>query len=62
MTALYARDVRGGRGQVIDLSLLESMFSVLGPEAGIFREDWQDQAAGGECVQHGLAAERLSLF
>lgn len=36
MTALYARDVRGGQGQVIDLSLLESMFSVLGPEAGIF--------------------------
>ncbi|KRA96726.1 acyl-CoA transferase [Devosia sp. Root685] len=36
MTALYARDVRGGKGQVIDLSLLESMFSVLGPEAGIF--------------------------
>lgn len=38
MTALYARDVRGGRGQVIDLSLLESMFSVLGPEAGILRK------------------------
>jgi len=36
MTALYARDARGGAGQVIDLSLLESMFSVLGPEAGIF--------------------------
>nr|WP_248306386.1 CoA transferase [Devosia oryzisoli] len=36
MTALYARDVKGGAGQVIDLSLLESMFSVLGPEAGIF--------------------------
>jgi crotonobetainyl-CoA:carnitine CoA-transferase CaiB-like acyl-CoA transferase len=36
MTALYARDARGGKGQVIDLSLLESMFSVLGPEAGIF--------------------------
>lgn len=36
MTALYARDARGGVGQVIDLSLLESMFSVLGPEAGIF--------------------------
>ena len=36
MTALYARDMRGGAGQVIDLSLLESMFSVLGPEAGIF--------------------------
>lgn len=36
MTALYARDARGGAGQVIDLSLLEAMFSVLGPEAGIF--------------------------
>jgi crotonobetainyl-CoA:carnitine CoA-transferase CaiB-like acyl-CoA transferase len=37
MTALRARD-RGGRGQIIDLSLLESMFSVLGPEAAIFRQ------------------------
>jgi crotonobetainyl-CoA:carnitine CoA-transferase CaiB-like acyl-CoA transferase len=37
MTALRARD-RGGRGQVIDLSLLEAMFSVLGPEAAIFRQ------------------------
>lgn len=36
MTALYARDAKGGAGQVIDLSLLESIFSVLGPEAGIF--------------------------
>jgi crotonobetainyl-CoA:carnitine CoA-transferase CaiB-like acyl-CoA transferase len=37
MTALRARD-RGGRGQIIDLSLLEAMFSVLGPEAAIFRQ------------------------
>ncbi len=36
MTALRARD-RGGGGQIIDLSLLEAMFSVLGPEAAIFR-------------------------
>jgi len=36
MTALYARDAKGGKGQVIDLSLLEAMFSVLGPESGIF--------------------------
>jgi crotonobetainyl-CoA:carnitine CoA-transferase CaiB-like acyl-CoA transferase len=36
MTALRARD-RTGRGQVIDLSLLESIFSVLGPEAAIYR-------------------------
>jgi crotonobetainyl-CoA:carnitine CoA-transferase CaiB-like acyl-CoA transferase len=39
MTALRARDHggRGGGGQLIDLSLLESMFSVLGPEAAIYR-------------------------
>ncbi len=37
MTALRARD-RGGRGQIIDLSLLEAMFSVLGPEAAIYRQ------------------------
>jgi crotonobetainyl-CoA:carnitine CoA-transferase CaiB-like acyl-CoA transferase len=37
MTALRARD-RGGHGQVIDLSLLEAMFSVMGPEAAIFRQ------------------------
>lgn len=37
VTALRARD-RGGKGQVIDLSLLEAMFSVLGPEAAIYRQ------------------------
>jgi crotonobetainyl-CoA:carnitine CoA-transferase CaiB-like acyl-CoA transferase len=38
VTALRARDQEGGSGggQVIDLSLLESMFSVLGPEAAIY--------------------------
>jgi crotonobetainyl-CoA:carnitine CoA-transferase CaiB-like acyl-CoA transferase len=29
--ALYHRDARGGRGQVIDVSLFESLFSLLGP-------------------------------
>ena len=29
--ALYHRDVRGGGGQVIDVSLFESLFSILGP-------------------------------
>jgi crotonobetainyl-CoA:carnitine CoA-transferase CaiB-like acyl-CoA transferase len=33
--ALYARQEGRARGQVIDLSLLEPMFSVLGPEAAI---------------------------
>jgi len=37
MTALHARQHNRVRGQVIDLSLLESMFSVLGPEAAIYR-------------------------
>jgi crotonobetainyl-CoA:carnitine CoA-transferase CaiB-like acyl-CoA transferase len=36
-TALRARDNGVARGQVIDLTLLESMFSVLGPEAAIYR-------------------------
>ena len=35
LTALYARQAGRARGQVIDLSLLEPMFSVLGPEAAI---------------------------
>ncbi len=37
VTALRAREQGDARGQVIDLTLLESMFSVLGPEAAIFR-------------------------
>ena len=36
-TALLARERSIARGQVIDVSLLEAMFSVLGPEAAIFR-------------------------
>jgi crotonobetainyl-CoA:carnitine CoA-transferase CaiB-like acyl-CoA transferase len=36
MTALRHRDA-GGAGQVIDLPLLDPMFSVLGPEAAIYR-------------------------
>jgi crotonobetainyl-CoA:carnitine CoA-transferase CaiB-like acyl-CoA transferase len=31
MFALYHRDVHGGSGQVIDVSLFESLFSLLGP-------------------------------
>ncbi|GLQ54815.1 CaiB/BaiF CoA transferase family protein [Devosia nitrariae] len=36
MTALFARERGVSKGQVIDLSLLEPMFSVLGPEVAIF--------------------------
>jgi len=37
LTALFARERGLSKGQVIDLSLLEPMFSVLGPEAAIFQ-------------------------
>jgi crotonobetainyl-CoA:carnitine CoA-transferase CaiB-like acyl-CoA transferase len=37
MTALRARDGGKSRGQVVDLSLLEAIFSVLGPEASIYQ-------------------------
>jgi len=36
-TALFARERGHARGQIIDVSLLEAIFSVLGPEAAIFR-------------------------
>lgn len=37
VTALLARDTKGAGGQVIDLSLLEPIFSTLGPEAAIYQ-------------------------
>ena len=36
MLALYHRDVHGGSGQVVDVSLFESLFSLLGPLAAEF--------------------------
>lgn len=44
VTALLAREragAGGGGGQVIDLSLLEPIFSTLGPEAAIYRQTGQ---------------------
>lgn len=38
MMALFARERGEVQGQVIDLSLLEPIFSVLGPEAAIYRK------------------------
>ncbi|WP_188716091.1 CaiB/BaiF CoA transferase family protein [Paracoccus acridae] len=37
MMALFARERGDAQGQVIDLSLLEPIFSVLGPEAAIYK-------------------------
>jgi crotonobetainyl-CoA:carnitine CoA-transferase CaiB-like acyl-CoA transferase len=36
LTALYHRDARGGRGQVIDLSLLEPLLCILGPGPTVY--------------------------
>jgi crotonobetainyl-CoA:carnitine CoA-transferase CaiB-like acyl-CoA transferase len=36
MVGLYHRDARGGGGQVIDLSLVESLFSLVGPIAAVY--------------------------
>ena len=50
MVALYGRDVRGLPGQIIDVSLFESVFGILG-------------AAAGALPAHGLSAtaERIPL-
>ena len=37
LTALREIEVKGGRGQVIDLPLLDPIFSILGPDAAIFK-------------------------
>jgi crotonobetainyl-CoA:carnitine CoA-transferase CaiB-like acyl-CoA transferase len=37
LVALRHRDVKGGKGQVIDLPLLDPIFSILGPEAAIWQ-------------------------
>src|SRR3546814_18159825 len=44
----------GGKGQVIDLSLLESIFSILGPEAAIHR------VTGKKRRRVGSASEQTS--
>lgn len=36
MTALRWRDMCGGTGQVIDLSIYEPLFAILGPQAGVY--------------------------
>jgi len=46
MFALYDRDVHGGAGQVVDVALFESLFSMLGPLAA-------------EYAAHGTVRERI---
>lgn len=38
LMALYHRDLRGGSGQVIDVSLVEPVFSLIGPQAIVYQQ------------------------
>ena len=50
MFALYHRDVRGGKGQYIDLSIYEPLFQVLGPQPlqfdqlGVVQKRWGNRS------------------
>ena len=50
VTALLARDRGLADGQVIDLSLLEPLFSVLGPEAAIYRTTGEIKQRAGNGI------------
>jgi crotonobetainyl-CoA:carnitine CoA-transferase CaiB-like acyl-CoA transferase len=45
--ALYHRDVHGGPGQVIDVSLFESLFSLLGPLPALYQHHGYQQPRQG---------------
>jgi crotonobetainyl-CoA:carnitine CoA-transferase CaiB-like acyl-CoA transferase len=49
ITALFARE-HGAAGQVIDLSLLEPLVSILGPEAAIYRRTGQVRQRSGNGI------------
>jgi crotonobetainyl-CoA:carnitine CoA-transferase CaiB-like acyl-CoA transferase len=49
VTALFARE-HGAPGQVIDLSLLEPLISILGPEAAIYRRTGQVRQRSGNGI------------
>lgn len=49
VTALFARE-HGAQGQVIDLSLLEPLVSILGPEAAIYRRTGQVRQRSGNGI------------
>ena len=51
MMALYWRDAQGGHGQVIDLSLYEPLFSILGPQTTEYTQAGSVQARQGNRSQ-----------
>jgi crotonobetainyl-CoA:carnitine CoA-transferase CaiB-like acyl-CoA transferase len=51
MFALHWRD-HGGRGQVIDLSILEPLFWVLGPQASLYQQNGKVPGRHGNRIEH----------
>lgn len=47
LAALYHRDVQGGAGQTIDISLYESVFNILGPLPTLYKANGRLQARNG---------------
>jgi len=47
MLALYNRDARGGAGQMIDIALIEPIFSLLGPQTTIYDQTGTIQGRTG---------------
>src|SRR3546814_2111147 len=55
MIALREREMKGGDGQVIDLSLLEPMFSVLGAQAASYQASGRKPKRVGSAYAMGRA-------
>ena len=59
LAALYWRDVRGGTGQVIDVSLFESLYSLLGPLPTLVRHLGHEPVRSGSRLSFSSPAQRL---
>ena len=61
MVALREVEQNGGRGQVVDLPLLDPLLAVLGPQAANYPPDRQGEAAHGQPIHQHRPAQRLPL-
>ena len=59
MVALREVELKGGEGQVIDLSLLEPVVSILGPDAAIHAATGEAPTPGRQRLQHHFPAQHL---
>ena len=59
MVALREIETKGGKGQVIDLSLLEPIHSVIGADAAMLQGRGHRPQAPGQPLQHHQPAQRL---